>query len=432
MEFNSLSDNMIIPGIDGPTAKKIGDNHYFGENGVQKDLSQAAKWYLYAARLGVPDAESYMGYLYKKGEGVPQDINTAIEWYCLAAEHGYVPAQLTLYCIYNEGDGVPQNNEKALKYLRMAAENGSTDAKFDLALDLFDDDKCTDSELDKVVGIMTELDSQQYVRASFWLGKKYYYGFTPRLNDQKKGVEYLLHAAYLGNADAAATLGKAYEDGKGVDRDVNKAFEYYCFAYDYGCFHVMYDLAGFYNKGISVEADVETGLFLLNEYLKKLNKNDERYAITQRTIEREKQRQQLLCPEDSPVIRSKEGSLSGTGITSKFSDLDRLKDNNAWAMFYNELENCPGSSEKYYALGYMYFNGFGVERDMKKSYECFRKSAFYSFDNADTLKWLGYFFEAGIVVDKDNRRAFDFYSNSYKLSSNDWVKERMDQLTSNH
>src|SRR5262245_52323955 len=41
--------------------------------GVQRDVTESARWLLKAASLGDSSAQSEVAYLYAKGEGVPQD-----------------------------------------------------------------------------------------------------------------------------------------------------------------------------------------------------------------------------------------------------------------------------------------------------------------------------------------------------------------------
>ena len=45
--------------------------------------------------------------------------------------------------------------------------------------------------------------------------------------DHKKSFEWYSKAAELGNLDAIYSLGSAYENGEGVEKDPAKALEYY-------------------------------------------------------------------------------------------------------------------------------------------------------------------------------------------------------------
>lgn len=57
--------------------------------GVARDLDQAAVLYCRAARLGAPDAQYALGWMYANGRGVPHDDRIAWRLFGLAAEQGY-------------------------------------------------------------------------------------------------------------------------------------------------------------------------------------------------------------------------------------------------------------------------------------------------------------------------------------------------------
>ncbi len=60
---------------------------YAKGQGVQKDDSEAAKWYRKSAEQGDGYAQYSLGMIYKKGVGVAQDYVLAHMWYNLAASH---------------------------------------------------------------------------------------------------------------------------------------------------------------------------------------------------------------------------------------------------------------------------------------------------------------------------------------------------------
>ncbi len=52
---------------------------------VEKDDSEAAKWYLSAAEQGQADAQVWLGMGYQTGKGVPKDYVEAYAWFDVAA-----------------------------------------------------------------------------------------------------------------------------------------------------------------------------------------------------------------------------------------------------------------------------------------------------------------------------------------------------------
>lgn len=63
------------------------------------------------------------------GNGVEKNKTEAIKWYRQAAEQGYAIAQCNLGYCYNYGIGVEKNTTEAVKWYRKAAEQGNEDAR---------------------------------------------------------------------------------------------------------------------------------------------------------------------------------------------------------------------------------------------------------------------------------------------------------------
>ena len=406
-------------------ALQNGNNYYHGINGVEKNIQKAIEWYQIAAQEGAPPAQSYMGYFYRNGIGVPQDILTSIEWYRLAAENGYVDAQWSLYYIYTNGEGVPKDSQQAQKFLQMAADCGDSDAEFNIALQKYNQGNCTEETLLLVISVMEKLDNQKYVRASYWLGVKYYYGIHfLDLKDQQKAIYYLQRAKELGDANAACILGEAYLSGAGVEKDLNKGVEYLYFAYDYGndTTSVLSDLGKCFIEGSGVEQDLELGSLLLNRYLRILKPDDERISITKRYLE--------LISEKYYIKSNGKMHVSGEEIMSRLNQTIQAHSSAAWENYFCWLNTIQGCSEKYAALGFLYSESGDIKmKDLHKSYECFRKSVCYNMQNAFTLQWLGWYYENGIATEKDTKRAYDSYTLSNQLCQNSWVQARLNALS---
>lgn len=65
-------------------------------------------------------------------------------------------------------------------------------------------------------------------------------------------------AAERGHARAASTLAELYEDGKFVDRDYEKAFQWYLLSAREGNMRAMYSVAEMYLRGLGTEQDEES------------------------------------------------------------------------------------------------------------------------------------------------------------------------------
>ena len=89
---------------------------YFTGIGVPQDYGFAAKWYRKAALQGDARAQNNLGYMYDTGRGVEVDTEQAVYWYQPAATAGNVNAQINLANSYHRGRGVEKDKEKALEW----------------------------------------------------------------------------------------------------------------------------------------------------------------------------------------------------------------------------------------------------------------------------------------------------------------------------
>ncbi len=107
---------------------------YFKGEEVGQDFTEAAKWFLLAARKGDAQAQYNIGMMYASGRGVPQDSVKAVYWYRAAAKHGLSLAQLNLGVAYATGQGLAQDEFEAVKWFTLAANQGDAQAQFNLAV----------------------------------------------------------------------------------------------------------------------------------------------------------------------------------------------------------------------------------------------------------------------------------------------------------
>lgn len=113
-----------------------------GDEAFMRGDYETALWEcLPLAEAGNPEAQFYLGQMYRRGYGVPQDHAEAVIWYRKAAEQslplaeaGNTDAQSLLGVLYGSGLGVPQNDVESIRWHRMAAEQGDLQAQIMLAL----------------------------------------------------------------------------------------------------------------------------------------------------------------------------------------------------------------------------------------------------------------------------------------------------------
>jgi TPR repeat protein len=117
---------------DPKAQHKLGYCYQYGK-GVNKDATEALKWYRHAAEKGYAEAQNDLGACYYAGEIVTKNAAEAARWYRKAAEQGNAMAQSNLGGCYARGDGVPLDYVAAYKWLSLASAQGYERAKKNLA-----------------------------------------------------------------------------------------------------------------------------------------------------------------------------------------------------------------------------------------------------------------------------------------------------------
>ncbi|EJK46346.1 hypothetical protein THAOC_34989 [Thalassiosira oceanica] len=102
----------------------LGQECFFGELGLQKDMQKAIELWSEAAELGSIDALFNLGNAYYSGECVEEDVTKAVELYEKAAMHGHIESRDNLG-YYEEENG---NYDRALKHYLISAKMGFVDS----------------------------------------------------------------------------------------------------------------------------------------------------------------------------------------------------------------------------------------------------------------------------------------------------------------
>jgi len=217
---------------------------------------------------GNSDAKFYLGTLYYSGKNVDQNFDKAISLFQEASDGGNVSATFNLGIIYAKGRGVDVDEKKAFSYYKKAAFGGLPQAQYNYALWLREGrtveanpveaiewfkvsaNKNFDRSLIELAkgyesGIAgrrdyreavklyrraraseTKRDNSPYLQATYHLGRLYLKGLgvSP---DSKKGLKFIREAAN-GNVNAALIeMGRIYEEGRYVVKDLNFALDYF-------------------------------------------------------------------------------------------------------------------------------------------------------------------------------------------------------------
>lgn len=106
---------------DAVASWNIGVILHHGMFGVDRDFSEAARWYERSIEAGSTLAQANLGWLYETGNGVERDYERAAEHYQRGANNGDGLAAYNLGLAFAKGLGVPRDLYAAEKYLREAA-----------------------------------------------------------------------------------------------------------------------------------------------------------------------------------------------------------------------------------------------------------------------------------------------------------------------
>ncbi|EFC38880.1 predicted protein [Naegleria gruberi] len=172
------------------------------------------------------------------------------------------------------------------------------------------------------------------------------------------------------------TLGCKYMDGSGVEKDSEKAFEWFSKGAEQGCLESIHKVGYFYHHGLGVEQDYKKAM---EWYLKAADRN---LAKSQNNI--------------GVLYRSGEGVAK---------DLSKSME---W--YLKAAEN--GNEIAQFNIGASYDKGVGVEQDKPKSFEWYLKSAKNGYAKAQFNVACAYDYAEG--VEKDLSKAVEWYLRAAK------------------
>lgn len=148
--------------------------HEKGKNA--KTYPEAVKWFTKAAEQGYAPSMEQLAFHYDNGYGVPEDKEKAFFWFYKAAILGMEWSQKRIARMYQIGEGVGKNGIEALKWYKIGADRGDDSSKILIALMYYNGDGITRDfgEAAKYFFLVNDKDS--HVDALYYLGRMYEYG----------------------------------------------------------------------------------------------------------------------------------------------------------------------------------------------------------------------------------------------------------------
>jgi len=211
------------------------------------------------ADQGVAPAQSGLGMLYlSPGSGAGRlDYNEFEKLTRKAAEQGYPVAQFNLSYAYALGDGVERNEEQALHWMVMAAKGG-----YARAMPILQRQESIQAELRSRRQDVAGYEADQLAAQSG--DAKAQFVLATRLEDGKgvdrsmsQAIEWYRKSANNGLIEAQAYLGVIYDKGRGTKQDDMEAVRWYQNAAERGNGQAQYNLGVFYFYGRGVEVNKE-------------------------------------------------------------------------------------------------------------------------------------------------------------------------------
>lgn len=197
----------MMGGLNGPMATITELNALDGdlvEAALSGPPSQAASFVRTAAEAGIAEAQVSLGQMLLDGHGLPSDPVEALRWFVEAAKQGDAMAINMVGRCYENGWGIAADVPRAIEWYRAAADRGLDWGMYNLATQL----------------ALRNEDS-----------------------DLEAALELFRKAAALGHAKSLNMIGSFYEDGWVVDRNLEKATDFYRHAAEGGDFRGMFNYA---------------------------------------------------------------------------------------------------------------------------------------------------------------------------------------------
>ncbi|BDD02075.1 SEL1-like repeat protein [Persicobacter psychrovividus] len=374
------------------------------------DKQATFDWAELGAKNDLAGAQYYLAFFYQKGIACDVDLQRAIHWAKRSANHQYIPAFRLLAEIYMDGavengrsdrdnffegiqwleaavelddaeskyllgniyieSGDESKNEEGWSLIAESALANYTEAKFDMALVLFNDGDCLDDELKICVRLIEECAADGFAMAYNALGAFYEEGIYYK-KDLKKAEDWYLKGAEKSYVEAQYNLGKLYLSQNATGELAEKGWNWLMQASDNG----------------HVEAGFEIGLLLWYKNKDKAT-NIEAINYINRSAEAG------YAPAQSFLA---DYFLHGYGVK-----IDKDK-GFFWAKKSAEQHNTSGLR----LLALAYFRGDGHTVDYQKAFELFVASAEQGDKYAPCM--LGYMYGMGKGVERDLSKAASWY-----------------------
>ena len=395
------------------------------------------------ANRGDADAQNLLGTAYYKGDGISKDYKKALEWWLKAADQGQVTAMVNVGNAYLSGWGVATDHMEAAKWYEKAAKKGSKDGK-------------------------------KYLSWAWnYIGTDYHMGRKGLKQDDSQALKYWKMAAEGGSSTALDNLGNAYSSAWGVEKDYKEATKWYQKAIDTGENAAYRHLGNLYFfGGYGIEKNYSKAVELYRRAYEKdikepsmINRIAQMYAAGDASLSKDMNEAlrwwKVSADKGDREALSAVASYyeNGYGVPKNLEEafkwhVKAAEKGSVWSLnkvanayyygSFGQKEN-PSEAAKWYEklakargtgldeimvedakehLGFMYFDGEGVDKNYEKAFEWFSKCK----TNGAKGK-LGEMYYNGLSVEKDYNKAFELLNTAATNMLK--VSDKMDMLSEN-
>lgn len=192
---------------------------------MERDPSEAARWYGLAAEQGHTNAQNNLGCLYSSGDGVAKNFKEAFRLYLLAVVGGNRAAESNLASIYLKGTGVAKDGKKAEALYRKSAEAGDIEAQFSLAMVHFKGEVVPKNSREAFKWLYKSATTG-YAKSQYFLAICYLEGRGAQ-KDYSRAMKWMYESSNQGETNALHNIGWMYLNGVGVAKDPVTAKSYF-------------------------------------------------------------------------------------------------------------------------------------------------------------------------------------------------------------
>eukprot|EP01080_Neovahlkampfia_damariscottae_P007921 gene7921-12389_t len=188
--------------------------------GFPKDEEKAFEYFQMSANQDIPRGIHHLGFCYSQGSGVSVNYKKAFECY-LRASKSEVPIPESLCDVglcYLNGHGTEKNFDEGMKYLKKATEEGHFLSHVYIGKYYFSEK----SDAEKLMYHLEIAAEHEIPEAQFHMGQAHFYGEYVE-KDEKKSANYLIAAAETGFEEAIPLAVKCLSEGIGIEKDEKRA-----------------------------------------------------------------------------------------------------------------------------------------------------------------------------------------------------------------